>query len=57
MYADMLAGAGSGDIYAPADTDDDIPSAVVIGTYNVVPAPSAMAVLGLGGLVAGRRRR
>ena len=26
-------------------------------SVNVVPAPSAMAVLGLGGLVAGRRRR
>jgi hypothetical protein len=26
-------------------------------TINVVPAPSAMALLGLGGLVAGRRRR
>lgn len=26
-------------------------------TINVVPAPSAMALLGLGGIVAGRRRR
>ncbi len=26
-------------------------------SVNIVPAPSAMAVLGLGGLVAGRRRR
>ena len=26
-------------------------------SVNVVPAPSAMALLGLGGLVAGRRRR
>jgi len=26
-------------------------------SYTVVPAPSAMALLGLGGLVAGRRRR
>ena len=27
------------------------------GTIEVVPAPSALALLGLGGLVAGRRRR
>lgn len=56
-YADMLAGNSSGDIYAPADTDDDIAGATLIGQYRVIPAPSAMALLGLGGLVAGRRRR
>lgn len=51
-------GNRSGDIYSPADTDDDIAGAVNIGSYRVVvPAPSAMALLGLGGLVAGRRRR
>jgi MYXO-CTERM domain-containing protein len=27
------------------------------GSFNVVPAPSALALLGLGGLVAARRRR
>lgn len=27
------------------------------GTFSVVPAPASMALLGLGGLVAGRRRR
>ncbi len=57
QYADMLAGNVSGDIYAPADTDDDIAGATLIGQYRVIPAPSAMALLGLGGLVAGRRRR
>lgn len=56
-YANMLAGNSSGDIIAFADSDDDF--GVVIGQWNteVVPAPSAMALLGLGGLVAGRRRR
>ncbi len=57
-YADMLAGNTSGDIYFGADTDDDIGgAAVLIGTWNVVPAPSSLALIGLGGLVAGRRRR
>jgi hypothetical protein len=27
------------------------------GTINVVPAPASLALMGLGGLVAGRRRR
>ena len=56
-YADLLAGNTSGDIYFEADTDDDIPSARILGTWNVVPAPSALALLGLGGIAAGRRRR
>ncbi len=56
-YADMLSGNLSGNIYSPADSDDDIGSATLIGTYNVVPAPSAFALLGLGGLAATRRRR
>lgn len=57
QYADFLAGATSGNIYAGADTDDDIGNAALIGTYRVVPAPGAMAMLGMGGLLAGRRRR
>ena len=58
QYADFLGGATSGDIYFGADTDDDIGTgAVLIGTYNVVPAPSALALIGLGGLVSTRRRR
>ena len=59
QYADFLAGASEGDIWFGADTDDDIAggSAVNIGTYRVVPAPSALALLGMGGMVATRRRR
>lgn len=58
QYADFLAGATSGDIYFGADTDDDIGAgAIFIGTYSVVPAPSALALLGLGGMTAARRRR
>lgn len=57
-YTEMLAGSTFGDIYAFADTDDDIATgAVVIGQYNVVPAPGAFALLGLTGLAATRRRR
>ncbi len=58
-YAAMVAGNISGDIYFGADTDDDIGGAGVelIGTYRVIPAPSSLALIGLGGLVAGRRRR
>ncbi len=57
-YAAMLAGNTSGDIYFGADTDDDIAAgATLIGTWNVVPAPSGLALIGLGGIVAGRRRR
>ncbi len=54
-YADLLAGNMSGDIIFGADTDDD--DGVNIGTWVVVPAPGSMALLGLGGIVAGRRRR
>ena len=54
MYADMLAGSMMGDILADADTSDD--AGVLIGQYTVVPAPGALALLGLAGL-AGRRRR
>ncbi len=39
-----------------ADFDDGAVGSVFID-YDVVPAPSAMALLGLGGIVAGRRRR
>lgn len=57
FYADMLAGNSGGTIYFPADTDDDIAGATAIGTWNLIPAPSTAALLGLGGLAAVRRRR
>lgn len=56
-YADMLAGNTFGDLYFPADDFSDIAGATVVGQWAVIPAPSALAVLGLGGLVAARRRR
>ena len=56
-YADMINGNLSGDIYAYADRDSDIPTSTIIGTYSVIPAPGSLALLGLGGIVAGRRRR
>lgn len=57
LYALLLSGATSGNVYFPADDPADLPTAQVIGQYQVVPAPSALALLGLGGLVATRRRR
>lgn len=55
QYAAFLAGATNGDILFGADTDDD--AGVNIGTYRVIPAPGALALLGLGGLATARRRR
>jgi len=55
VYAAMLAGNTSGNIGAFADSDDD--TSVVIGQWNVVPAPGAFALLGLGGIAACRRNR
>lgn len=55
-YAEMLAGNMSGDIIFGADTDDDV--GTYIGGWEVkVPAPGSLALLGLGGIAAGRRRR
>ncbi len=56
-YAFMMAGNNVGDIYFAADDASDLPSATVIGQWVVIPAPSSLALLGLGGIVAGRRRR
>ena len=58
MYADMLAGNSSGDLYFAADTFDDLPGAVVLGQYQVIPTPGVLAVAGAGlGFGAMRRRR
>ena len=57
FYNDMLDGSTSGNVYFAADTDDDLAAATVIGQYRVIPAPASLALLGLGGLAAGRRRR
>jgi hypothetical protein len=56
-YANMLAGGTSGNIYADADTVDDISSARLIGQWRVVPTPAALSLLGVGGLVGAARRR
>ena len=56
-YAAALAGNTFGNVYAPVDNDADLPGATLLGTWNVVPAPGSMALLGLGGIAAGRRRR
>lgn len=56
-YADLLDGPSGGNIYFAADSDDDLSAATVIGQWRIIPAPSSLALLGLGGLVAGRRRR
>jgi hypothetical protein len=56
-YADMLAGNTGGFLYFPADTFDDVPGAVALGTWAVVPAPGVLSLLGLGGLGVMRRRR
>ena len=57
QYASLLASNAGGNVYAPADSADDVASAVLIGQWAVVPTPGAAAVLGLGGLAMGRRRR
>ncbi len=63
-YAGMLAGNTVGDIHFPASVDSDIVGgpllqnggAEVLGTWVVVPAPGGVAVLGLAGIAARRRR-
>ncbi len=58
IYSTMIGGNLTGEIFANADTDDDLTGdGVYIGTWSRVPAPSSLAILGLGGLAASRRRR
>ena len=45
-YADMLAGNMTGNLYFPADSNDDLPSAVLLGTWRVIPAPGAATLFG-----------
>lgn len=56
-YNELLNNGGSGDIYFAADSDDDIAGATWLGTWTTIPAPSSLALLGLGGFAATRRRR
>ncbi len=57
-YNAALAGAMGGTVWFNADTDAGINGGGTdIGTWARVPAPGSMALLGLGGIVAGRRRR
>ncbi len=57
-YAELLAGATSGNVYFPADTSDDIAGANLIGEYIVIPEPTSLALLGMGvSIVLVRRRR
>ncbi len=56
-YADMLAGSTSGNLYFPADTEDDIAGADLLGTYTVIPEPATLSLLGLGLALGLRRRR
>lgn len=56
-YSLLVDGATSGNVYFPADDLTDLPTAQIIGQYSVIPAPGALALLGLGGLAAVRRRR
>jgi len=57
VYASFLSANTSGTIYAPADDSTDISSATAIGEYSIVPAPGAIAIMGMGGLLVSRRRR
>lgn len=52
LYLDLDGGTTGGAAYVPT-------SAITFGSVNIplAPAPASLALLGLGGLVAGRRRR
>ena len=55
-YAALTGGATEGNVYFPADDLGDLPTAQILGTYLVIPAPGAIALLGLAGLAGSRRR-
>ena len=61
LNLDMTAGSPFSlevvDANTGATANDAGTASLGSATINVIPAPSAMALLGLGGLVAGRRRR
>lgn len=49
-------GSGAGNLITQFATEAGLDWEITY-VYNVIPAPGALALLGLGGLVAGRRRR
>ncbi len=57
VYADMVAGNSSGDIFFAADDSGDIAGATLLGTWLVVPEPASIAILSLGAIGLIRRRR
>jgi len=57
LYAEMLAGNSSGNIYANIDSSANIPGNGIIGTWALIPTPGTAGLLGLAGLAAVRRRR
>ena len=57
-YADMLGGNTSGNMYFPADKVGDVPSATLIGEYQVIPEPATLSLVAvLGGTVLFVRRK
>lgn len=50
-------GAAQGDFVINIDLSDDNPKVFSLKESPSVPAPGALALLGLGGVIAGRRRR
>jgi hypothetical protein len=56
-YLDMLAGNTSGNLYFPADRLADVPNAQLLGSWQVIPEPSSMALLSIGLVGLLRRRR
>lgn len=59
VSAAAYANAPGGNVYAPADEIGDVPTASLIGTWEVikeVPEPSALPILGLGLMGLASRR-